>query len=190
MTTTTMTKTAKDVMTTPVLGVRPDMTVRELAAFLADHQISGAPVLDVLNRIVGVVSTTDVAQGDSLDAELAGDHSDPARDVRDWEDQVNREDLRALHVEEGDVLVRDIMTPAVYSVREDAPVEAMARTMVSGRIHRLFVTRQGRVVGIVTSLDLLRLLYEPAPPGAARTASGTRPPARAASRAAKGSAAG
>jgi CBS domain-containing protein len=118
-----------------------------------------------------------------LDAELAGDHSDPARDVRDWEDQVNREDLRALHVEEGDVLVRDIMTPAVYSVREDASVEAMARTMVSGRIHRLFVTRQRRIVGIVTSLDLLKLLYE-APtlevptPRAASAGPGHRPSRR------------
>jgi CBS domain-containing protein len=154
------TKSAKDVMTSPVLGVRPDMTVRELATFLTDHQISGAPVLDASNRIVGVVSTTDLAEGDSSQGELATTRSDPARDVRDWEDRLNREDLRALHVEEGDLLVQDIMTPAVYTVPEEARVEAMARTMVAGRIHRLFVTRAGRVVGIVTSLDLLKLLFE------------------------------
>ena len=162
------TRTAKDVMTSPVLGVRPDMTVRELAAFLTDHQITGAPVLDDAKRIVGVVSTTDVAQGDcATEGELTADVSDPARDVRDWEGRLEREELRALHVEQEDLLVRDIMTPAVYSVGEDAPVEAMARTMVSGRIHRLFVKRRGRIVGIVTSLDLLRLIYED-PPAAHR----------------------
>jgi CBS domain-containing protein len=56
--------------------------------------------------------------------------------------------------------VQDIMTPAVYTVRDDAPVAMLARTMVAGRIHRLFVTRGGRIVGIVTSLDLLKLLYQ------------------------------
>lgn len=54
--------------------------------------------------------------------------------------------------------VRDLMTPTVYTVPEDTPVPEIARAMIAGRIHRLFVTRQRRVVGIVTSLDLLRLL--------------------------------
>src|SRR5262245_53667991 len=56
--------------------------------------------------------------------------------------------------------VRDIMTPAVYTVPEETPVTRIARTMIAGRIHRLFVTRKKRVVGIVTSLDLLKLLCQ------------------------------
>jgi CBS domain-containing protein len=163
-------KMAGDVMTTPVLGVRPDMTVRELATFLTDHQISGAPVLDESNRIVGVVSTTDLAQGGSDQAGLGLSRSDPGHDLREWEDRVNREDLRSLHVEEADLAVSDIMTPAVYTVREDAPAAMLARTMVAGRIHRLFVTRRGRIVGVVTSLDLLKLLYEGAPQEMAESA--------------------
>lgn len=54
--------------------------------------------------------------------------------------------------------VRDLMTPTVYTVPDDTPVPEIARAMIAGRIHRLFVTRQRKVVGIVTSLDLLRLL--------------------------------
>jgi predicted transcriptional regulator len=153
-------KTAGDVMTAPVLGVRPDMTLRELATFLTDHQITGAPVLDQANHIVGVVSTTDLVQGELDQGEVASTLSDPARDLREWEDRMNREDLRPLHIEQGDLTVQDIMTPAVYTVRDDAPVAMLARTMVAGRIHRLFVTRGGRIVGIVTSLDLLKLLYQ------------------------------
>jgi len=56
------------------------------------------------------------------------------------------------------LLVRDVMTPTVYTVPEDTPVPQIARTMIAGRIHRLFVTSRGRVVGIVTSLDLMKLL--------------------------------
>jgi len=50
------------------------------------------------------------------------------------------------------------MTPTVYTVPEDTPVPQIARAMVAGRIHRLFVTSRGRVVGIVTSLGLMKLL--------------------------------
>jgi predicted transcriptional regulator len=54
--------------------------------------------------------------------------------------------------------VKDIMTPTVYTVPEDTTIVEAARTMIAGRIHRLFVTRSGRMVGIVTPLDLLELL--------------------------------
>ena len=56
--------------------------------------------------------------------------------------------------------VRVILTPAVYTVPEDTPTSRIAQTMISGRIHRLLVTRNEEVVGIVTSLDMLKLLCE------------------------------
>lgn len=155
--------TAKDVMTTPVLGVRPEMTVRELAAFFAEHQITGAPVLDSTQRVVGVVSTSDVAQSDLDETRVSESRANPERDVRGWEDRMDAEDLRALRLEDGEVLVQDIMTPGVYMVKEDAPVPVLARAMVQGRVHRLFVTRGKRMVGIVSSLDLLKLLYAGSP---------------------------
>ena len=53
--------TASDLMNPEVLTVRDDMTVRELAAFLIENEISGAPVADAEERLVGVVSLVDVA---------------------------------------------------------------------------------------------------------------------------------
>ena len=55
------------------------------------------------------------------------------------------------------------MTPAACIVPHDTPVADLARTMVTGRIHRLLVTRDARIVGIVTSLDLLKVLYGDGP---------------------------
>ena len=156
---------AADVMSTQVLAVRPDMSVHELAAFLTENQITGAPVLDAHGRLVGVVSETDIAECESDRAELVRDRSDPEFDLRGWEDKVNVEDMRELHVEGSDLAVRDIMTPAAYTIPHDTPVSKVAQTMVAGRIHRLLVTRASRVVGIVTSLDLLKLLCDgDAPP--------------------------
>jgi CBS domain-containing protein len=100
---------------------------------------------------------TDVAENDAERPDLAGDRSIP-EDVRGWENRMDAEDVRPLHIESDDLLVRDIMTPTVYTVPEETPVPELAHAMVAGRIHRLLVTHRGRAVGIVTSLDLVRLL--------------------------------
>lgn len=155
--------TAKDVMNTQVLTVRMDQTVRELAAFLIENQISGAPVVDQVGHLVGVVSLTDVAQNDAERPDLVDDRSSPTMAVRGWEERMNPEDVRPLHIESDDLLVRDIMTPTIYTVPEDTPVAKIARTMVAGRIHRLLVTKGPAVVGIVTSLDLVGLLARKQP---------------------------
>jgi CBS domain-containing protein len=150
--------TAADVMNTQVLAVRPEATVHELAEFLTEHQISGAPVLDRHGRLVGVVSETDIMESETERAEMVRDRSDPEFDLRGWEDRANPDEIRELHVESDTLCVRDIMTPAAYTVPHDTPVSRLAQTMIAGRIHRLLVTREARVVGIVTSLDLLKLL--------------------------------
>ena len=152
--------TAADVMSTQVLAVGPDMTVHELVSFLTENQITGAPVLDGANRLVGVVSETDIAEAELERAEPVDDGADPAFDLRGWEEEAEPGELQKLHLHAaGDITVRDIMTPTAYTVPHDTPVKDLARTMVTGRIHRLLVTRDSNVVGIVTSLDLLKLLY-------------------------------
>jgi CBS domain-containing protein len=161
--------TAADVMNPQVLAVRPDMTVHELAEFLTEQQITGAPVLDRHGRLVGTVSGTDIVESENDRAEMVRDRSDPEFDLRGWEDKANPEEIRDLHVESQGLFVRDIMTPAAYTVPHDTPVSQLAQTMIAGRIHRLLVTRAGRVVGIVTSLDLLKLLTDRGPSPARAT---------------------
>jgi CBS domain-containing protein len=165
--------TAAEVMSTQVLAVEPDMAVHDLVSFLTDNQISGAPVLDRRGKLVGVVSQTDIAEAELERTDPVDDRSDPAFDLRGWEEEAEPVEMRRLHLHSAAGLkVRDIMTPTAYTVPYDTPVKELARTMVTGRIHRLLVTRDGHVVGIVTSLDLLKLLYGPASGGRAQP----RPP--------------
>lgn len=59
--------------------------------------------------------------------------------------------------------VRDVMTPAALAAMESTPVRELAKMMLRRRIHRIFILRKGRLVGVVSSLDLLEaLLEEPA----------------------------
>ncbi len=152
------TMTARDVMSSPVLTIEDSATIEELSTLLTENAISGVPVVDGRGRLVGVVTLTDIAE---QAPEGEGEYERPGWFHAAWRDRLNPEDLQGLHVEERTRLVRDIMTPAVYTVPQETPVREVARTMTAGRIHRLLVTSEGRVVGIVSALDLLKLLIEP-----------------------------
>jgi CBS domain-containing protein len=151
--------TARDIMRTDVLSVTEDMNVRELAALLTERMISGAPVVDEDNRLTGVVSLTDIVANEGKRQAIRGGEHVGDFFLQGWEDELDETDLRPFHViGDDDLNVADIMTSMVYSVDETASLADMADAMISGRIHRLLVTREGEMVGIVSTMDLLRAL--------------------------------
>lgn len=94
------------------------------------------------------------------EGDVAGEPFRPDFFVRDWEEEYAPEEVERLHVEAGGVSVREIMTPTPISVSEDDDVTEIARRMIDGHYHRMLVTRDGQLVGIVTSMDLLGVLAE------------------------------
>ena len=152
--------TARDLMNPQVLTVRDSMSVRELARFLIDKQISGAPVIDDDECLVGVVSVTDIAAAASDDVGISSDRRNPDFYLRDLEQAYSEEEVRTFHIEQADLSVRQIMTPTVYSVDESAIVPEIARMMLDGHLHRILVTSEGNAIGIISTSDLLGLLVD------------------------------
>lgn len=137
--------TAKSVMKKKVITVRENLLARELAQLFEDKHISGAPVVDRQGALVGVVSKSDLVRHEVEGADV---YSDSEQHLP-----------KGFHVENPDrTTVADIMTPAVITATEDAPAAELARLMRKRRIHRVFITREKRLKGIVTTLDLLKLL--------------------------------
>ncbi len=156
---------ASDLMTPDVLTVSHDMTVRELATFLVDNEISGAPVRDAKGHLIGVVSVVDVVRVTSEENDVAGapDDAEPDFYRRDeWADTLREEEAPDLDELQGEPRVRDILTPVVYSVNEDATVDEIASLMLQHHLHRVLVkcSEDGRAVGIITTSDLLGLLVD------------------------------
>ncbi len=152
---------AKEVMNPDVITVRDDMTVQEVAAFLTENQISGAPVEDGEGRLVGVVSYADIARAAADPDALEPPPAEPEFFTRGWEEPpVTLEELRTVHVTTPGLIVADIMTPRLHSVSLETPVTDAARLMLDGHIHRLAVTQDHKAVGILTTFDLLRLLID------------------------------
>jgi len=150
--------TASDLMNPEVLTVREELTVRELADFLLDNEISGAPVVDGEGRLVGVVSMVDLVESASGEEEPAAERSESDFQVSAQEGHLSEDDLEDL--DESDLRVGDIMTAEIHSVAEDATVSQVAMAMLKDHLHRLLVLREGRVVGIISTSDLLGLLVD------------------------------
>jgi predicted transcriptional regulator len=145
----------KDVMSPDIMTVADDMTTDELARYLTEHEISGAPVVDAQGHLVGMVSLTDIGREVAEPSEFGSpERSEFYRDT----DDLTLEDLAQRSVEERAVAVRDVMTPVVHQVPASASVAKAARIMIEHHIHRLVVTQGKEPVGIITSMDLLRVV--------------------------------
>lgn len=148
---------AKDLMTTDVKTVEADWPIDRVAQFLVDHSISGAPVV-VDGQLVGVISLTDLARHNSSAGETVSER--PTAYYRhELEGQYSEEDLDNLHLTENDeTTVEQVMTPQVYDVNEHTSIQQVAQVMHRGGIHRVFVTKNGEIRGIITALDMLKVV--------------------------------
>lgn len=155
---------AEDLMTRNVLCVFAGLDLRDLAKLLLDRGISGAPVTSEDGKLLGVVSQTDLLRYNvSRDSELVME-SDFYATARMEGSYLPR---GFQIVDTGTAKVADIMTPVIYSVKESTPIEDVARMMWEKRVHRIIVERDGRVVGLISALDLITALFavpqQPAP---------------------------
>jgi len=154
--------TAQDIMNPEVMTVTNEMTVKELAGFLTDQEISGAPVEDETGALIGVVSVTDIVRAASAggDRLLNGHDREAHFYTRGWEGKLSADELETIHLQDDELKVGEIMTPSVFAVEAEAPINTVAQSMMDSHLHRLLVVREGKVVGIVSTSDLLSLLAE------------------------------
>lgn len=142
-----------ELMTRRVICVRSTLPVRAILMVLVEHGISGAPVVDAAGRPVGMVSITDLLREQYDQIEDEEDELLPffAREALDR----NRAGLRSSAPSH--LTAEDIMTPSVFSVREESLVADAAVEMARRGVHRVpVVSCEGMVVGMVSALDVMR----------------------------------
>ena len=109
----------KEIMSSPVITTRDDVSVADVATLLAKHRISAAPVTDASGAVIGLISEYD------------------------------------LLARSGQV-ARDIMSPGIISVNEEANVEDVRFLLIERRIRRVPVVDGQKLVGIVSRSDIVR----------------------------------
>lgn len=127
---------AADLMTSNPMSLRAEATVPEAIAWLTEKGFSAAPVIDPSGRPVGVVSRADI-----LVHERERRHS-------------------AVASVDDSSTVADIMTPAVFSVTPQMPVELVIKQLLTLNVHQLYVVDEHHaLIGVISAHDVLRHLH-------------------------------
>jgi CBS domain-containing protein len=135
-------------MSTHVIAAHESATYKELAAMLRDMRVSAFPVVDEDNRVLGIVSETDLLAKEALEGTVPGTLASLPR---------QREPSRVSGLTAGELMSR----PAV-TIGPDEPVSHAARLMYNKRVKRLpVIADDGTLVGIVSRSDVLSVYSKP-----------------------------
>ncbi|MDR3639036.1 MAG: CBS domain-containing protein [Isosphaeraceae bacterium] len=139
-------------MTQPVLTVRPETSLADVARTLVENRIGCLPVVNEAGKMCGIVTETDFAakeRGVPFSLLVLPQVFSPA---------MPPEAVERVRQEAGTTLAREIMISEVITAAEDTPVEEMARQMLRYDIDHIPVLRDGAPVGIVSRHDFLRMI--------------------------------
>ncbi len=147
--------TIRDLISTSVVYINPQDTLREAVDTMVENHVSALPVVDARGHCVGVISVTDLLG-------VTKDLSDELNAL-----SVSRgldHEMLVEKLEMADVLTEQVsawMSADVVSVEPDSTIQHAAREMLRNRVHRLIVLDdQKRVVGVISTTDLLAAFAE------------------------------
>ncbi len=151
---------AKDVMTTPVIAITVDTPLKRAAEILDENSFSGVPVVDEEEKLVGILSETDILR---YTQQIIGQ---PLRDPH----RVFTKSQEILHIDithrgvevielVANTTVETLMTVELYTVLEETPLSEVVGLMHEHSINRIPVVGENNLlVGIVTRADIISAL--------------------------------
>jgi CBS domain-containing protein len=143
---------ARDIMTRDVISIRADTTVSEIARLLSEHRIGGLPVVDEENRVIGMVSESD------LFLKEKGMPFSAVKVPTLFERWVDPDRLAEIYEGARHHTAADVMTTEVYCVDVEDTIGHAAWMMAQRNVKRVPVLQNGKLAGIITRADIIRLL--------------------------------
>jgi CBS domain-containing protein len=146
---------AKDIMTKDVITARPEEKVENAVRMLLDNKISGIPVVDENNHVIGIITEKDLMiKATELRVPFYLTLFDS---IIFLENPIRfNNDLKKYTATD----VKEAMTEKVYSVEEDTPVTEVVAMMQKRKVNRVPVLRHGKLIGIISRNDILKALVE------------------------------
>lgn len=144
--------TAKDIMTRDVITISARATVEDLARLLIEHKISGVPVVDSEDRLIGIVTENDlIDQNKRLHIPTVIRLFDAYFVLGSGKTEEEIKKMVAINVEE-------ICTKDVVSVQESANLQEVATLMAEHNIHTLPVLQDEKIIGIIGKEDIVKAM--------------------------------
>lgn len=141
---------ARDVMAFPVITIRPNASIEEVARTFVQRRISGAPVVDGDGKLVGVISEADLMYRSEIGTERPHPYWYLA--------YAGKEQLAAEYVKARARKAEDVMTRKVITASPDSSLNDIAALLENNSIKRVPILEYGALVGIVTRANLIQAL--------------------------------
>lgn len=141
---------AKDIMTKDVITVKPATTVEDFARILMKHGISGAPVVDDNENLMGIVTENDLIRKNSRL------HIPTVLRLFDAFIPIGTSKLEVEIKKMASSTVGEICTKKVITVSDETSMEDVATMMAEKNVHLLPVLKEGKLVGIIGKKDLIK----------------------------------
>jgi CBS domain-containing protein len=153
---------AKEIMTREIITVRPETSIQELAQLMTERRISGVPVVDAANQLLGIVSVSDLVHRVETGTQRK----------RKWWAALftDAQTLARDFVKTHGTQVSDLMTRKVVCVSTESELRHVADVLDRHGVKRVPVLEGGKLVGLISRSDLVRAVAQAA-------ASGTPTPA-------------
>jgi len=146
--------TARDIMTKEVIIVQEDMTIETLGRIFIEKRISGAPVIDNKEKLVGIVTENDLVRKNSRlhipTVVRIFDAFVPLGGTDRVEEEIRRMSAST---------VSEICTRTVVTVAPDATLQDVSSLMFEKGVHLIPVLDAGRIVGIIGKIDIIRGMF-------------------------------
>ena len=147
-------KTAKDIMTTDVIVAKKDDSIANVATLLIREKIGGLPVVDEENKVVGIISETDIMQKET-------DIESP-RVINFFQGLIFLDDIKKLEDDMKKVAaykVEDLMSKDIITVNEDDSFDYVANVMIKKSINRVpVVDKENFLKGIICRYDIIKAM--------------------------------
>ncbi len=143
------------VMTPAVLKLRKGTTLGEATTLMSKNGISGAPVVDNEDRLVGILCESDILEFAASKEGVGLEIGTLSFVALPYDRIVRDEELCRRYKSVGDTKVEDAMNDEVVTIDVDDTVETALDTMVRMGFNRLPVTHNGKLVGMIARQDVL-----------------------------------
>lgn len=152
----------RDLMTTDVVTLQPTDTVKKAAIKFAVDNISGAPVVDSRNHLLGILSENDILNllyryQVALDKDREGSVMLNNSLDSDSEDD---DELKAISKEISNLEISNIMVRTVLTTSPDASIMEVLKSMMEMEVNRVPVIEKGVVLGVISRADIIFALYK------------------------------
>ncbi|GAB6180630.1 CBS domain-containing protein [Desulfotomaculum defluvii] len=142
---------AKDIMSTKVITVKCDTTIKEIAQILIEEKISGVPVVDDAENLVGIVTEGDLLHKEAS-PRIPKYFGILGATIYFGGNEQYKEDFKKLAA----LKASEIMTTKVITADKDTEISGLANLMVEHNIKRIPIVEKDKVIGIVSRADIIK----------------------------------